>query len=47
MRVAYRRAVKHGGHEDVVPRAVDEGDVSLQLPRFPVLLKSVTVVASL
>lgn len=44
---SYRRAVEHGGHEDVVPGAVDEGHVPLQLPGLPVLLELVCVVASL
>lgn len=43
----YRRAVQHRGHEDVVPGAVDERHVSLQLPGLPVLLEAVAVVTPL
>ncbi|GIX66298.1 HVA22-like protein, putative [Babesia caballi] len=34
-RVHDRRAVEHGGHENVVPRAVHEGDVALELHLVP------------
>lgn len=45
--LSYRCTVKHGGHENIVPRAVNERHMPLKLPSLSVFFEAVGVVRAL